>query len=154
MTFLSLINDVNDVNVPSKSNKKKNNFLLISWRSLTKIAGSGSASGSISERYGSADPDPYQNFMDPQHWLSTVLVWSTVVGLSYYLSVLLIQTILGSEIAVSKTPAGDSSKGSSTCQQYMHDSTTAREAVPVNNTCMGRTTAREAVSEQRPNSLT
>jgi hypothetical protein len=30
-----------------------------------KIAGS----GSISQRYGSADPDPYQNFMDPQHWL-------------------------------------------------------------------------------------
>jgi hypothetical protein len=42
-------------------------FLLISWRSLTKIAGSGS--GSISLRYGSADPDPYQNFMDPKHWL-------------------------------------------------------------------------------------
>jgi hypothetical protein len=38
-------------------------------RPLTKIAGSGSASGSISRRYGSADPDPdaYQKFMDPQH---------------------------------------------------------------------------------------
>ncbi len=49
-------------------------FLLTTWRSLTKIAGSGSASGSsygsISQRYGSADPDPCQNFMDPQqqHW--------------------------------------------------------------------------------------
>ncbi len=33
-----------------------------------KVTGSGStsASGSISQRYGSADPDPYQNFMDPQ----------------------------------------------------------------------------------------
>ncbi len=32
---------------------------------------SGSASGSISRRCGSADPhpDPYKNFMDPQHWL-------------------------------------------------------------------------------------
>ncbi len=30
-----------------------------------KIAGSGS--GSIRQGYGSADPDPYQNFMDPQH---------------------------------------------------------------------------------------
>ncbi len=38
------------------------------WRSLTKIAGSGSASGSMSQRYWSADPDPYQNVMDPQHW--------------------------------------------------------------------------------------
>jgi hypothetical protein len=38
---------------------------------MTKIAGSGSASGSISQRYGSAgpdpDPDPPQNVMDPQH---------------------------------------------------------------------------------------
>ncbi len=31
----------NDVNVAGKSNKQKNNFLLPSWRSLTKIAGSG-----------------------------------------------------------------------------------------------------------------
>jgi hypothetical protein len=32
---------------------------------MTKIAGS----GSISQRHGSADPDPdpYQNVMDPQH---------------------------------------------------------------------------------------
>jgi hypothetical protein len=34
-----------------------------------KIAGSGSESGSISQRHGSAntDPDPHQNVMDPQH---------------------------------------------------------------------------------------
>jgi hypothetical protein len=31
-----------------------------------KIAGS----GSICQRHGSADPDPYQNVMDPQHWLN------------------------------------------------------------------------------------
>jgi hypothetical protein len=49
-------------NVPSKSNEQKNslknNFLLTSWGSLTKIAGSGSigqryGSVSISQRYGS-----------------------------------------------------------------------------------------------------
>jgi hypothetical protein len=34
------------------------------WRLLTKIAVSGS--GSISQRFGSADPDPYLNFMDSQ----------------------------------------------------------------------------------------
>jgi hypothetical protein len=36
---------------------------------MTKIAGYGSksGSGSISQRHGSADPDPYQNVMDPQH---------------------------------------------------------------------------------------
>jgi hypothetical protein len=26
-------------------------------------------SGSVSKRYGSADPDPHQNVTDPQHWL-------------------------------------------------------------------------------------
>jgi hypothetical protein len=34
---------------------------------MTKIAGSGSASGSISQRHGSADPDPHQNVIDPEH---------------------------------------------------------------------------------------
>jgi hypothetical protein len=32
---------------------------------MTKIAGSGSRS--ISQRHGSADPDPHQNVMDPEH---------------------------------------------------------------------------------------
>jgi hypothetical protein len=38
---------------------------------MTKIAVSGSESGSFSQRHGSADPDPdlHQNVMDPQHWL-------------------------------------------------------------------------------------
>jgi hypothetical protein len=34
-----------------------------------KIAGSGSRSGSIIQRHGSADPDPHQKDMDPQRWL-------------------------------------------------------------------------------------
>jgi hypothetical protein len=39
-----------------------------------KITGSGSPSGpasesgSISQRLGSADPDPHKNVMDPEHW--------------------------------------------------------------------------------------
>jgi hypothetical protein len=38
---------------------------------MTKVAGSGSESGSrsISQRHGSADPEPHQNVMDPKHWL-------------------------------------------------------------------------------------
>ncbi len=42
---------------------------MASWRSMTKIAGSGSESGSICQRHGSADldPEPHQNVMDPQH---------------------------------------------------------------------------------------
>ncbi len=49
----------NVVNVSSKSTGslqkklKKKYFLLPSWRSMTKIAGSGSRSGSISQRHGS-----------------------------------------------------------------------------------------------------
>jgi hypothetical protein len=49
----------NDVNVPSKSNKKENLEKKIvfsaSWRSMMKIAGSGDVS--IRQRHGS--PDPY-----------------------------------------------------------------------------------------------
>jgi hypothetical protein len=38
---------------------------------MSKIAESGSASGSrsISQRHESADPNPHQNAMDPEHWL-------------------------------------------------------------------------------------
>ncbi len=52
----------------------KISFLLASWRSMTKIAGSGSESGSGStrQRHGSADPDPPQNFMDPEHCFNAI----------------------------------------------------------------------------------
>ncbi len=48
----------------------KKHFRMPSWRSLTKIARSGSGSKSVCPRYGSADQgtDPYQNVTDPQHW--------------------------------------------------------------------------------------
>ncbi len=41
--------------------------MLASWRSMTKIAGSGS--GSIRQRHGSMDrdTDPHRNVMDPEH---------------------------------------------------------------------------------------
>ncbi len=50
--------------ISRKNCVKKISFLLASWRSVTKIAGS----GSISQRHGSADPDPHQHVKDPQHW--------------------------------------------------------------------------------------
>ncbi len=65
----------NYVKVPSKSNVEKIFFKLVfwlaSWRSMMKIEGSRSASGSISQRHGSADPDPdlHKNVMNPQHCL-------------------------------------------------------------------------------------
>ncbi len=34
---------------------------------MKKAVGSGVGSGSISQRYGSGDPDPHQNVTDPQH---------------------------------------------------------------------------------------
>jgi hypothetical protein len=51
---------------------RKNSFLLESLMSMTKIAGSGAGFGSISHRHGSADPDPYQNVTDLQHWYEYV----------------------------------------------------------------------------------
>jgi hypothetical protein len=42
---------------------------------MTKIAGSGSESGSISQRHVSADPDSHQNVMDPEHWYVQARYW-------------------------------------------------------------------------------
>ncbi len=59
---------MNTVNLPSKNNKQKN---LAPWRSPTKraVSGDGSGYGSVSQRYCSADPDPYQNVTDPEHFI-------------------------------------------------------------------------------------
>jgi hypothetical protein len=56
--FLSL---KNDVNIASKSNKQKKlcKKFVFCWH----LEGQ----SSISQRHGSADPDPPQNVMDPQH---------------------------------------------------------------------------------------
>ncbi len=66
--FLSL---ENDVNVPSKSNKQQKLFLTnLFFVGLLKVNGENSRiPGSISQRHGSADPDPHKNVMDPQHCL-------------------------------------------------------------------------------------
>ncbi len=50
---------------------------------MTKIAGSGSesGSGSISQRHGTPDPDPHQIVMDPEHWLflrSYILIFCVI----------------------------------------------------------------------------
>jgi hypothetical protein len=58
--------------------------------SMIKIAGSGSDSGSISQRHGSADPDPdpHQNVMDPQHWFvrisSNIFEYLRTVCMNFY----------------------------------------------------------------------
>jgi hypothetical protein len=41
-------------------------------------SGVGSGSGSISQRYGSGDPDPHQDVTDPQHWrLANLISYKT-----------------------------------------------------------------------------
>jgi hypothetical protein len=81
--FLTLKNDENGASKSHKPKKlcKKISFLLASWRSKTKTEGS--RSGSISQRHGSADPDPDppQNVMDPQHWWKGMEVATIFAGL-------------------------------------------------------------------------
>jgi hypothetical protein len=67
MSFLSFISLKNDVNVPSKIKKLKN--LL---DSLMKRAETGAGARSVSQRYRSSDPVPYQNVTDPEHWSKQV----------------------------------------------------------------------------------
>ncbi len=57
----------NEVSVAIKNKKQTKFFVAVSKVVLTKIAGFGS--GSVSQRYESANPDLYQNVTDPQHCL-------------------------------------------------------------------------------------
>jgi hypothetical protein len=52
-----------------KKQYEEKKFVFVSLKSLKKgvRTGVGSGSGSISQRYGSGDPDPHQNVTDPQH---------------------------------------------------------------------------------------
>jgi|LakMenE01Jun11ns_1017448.scaffolds.fasta_scaffold8876058_1 hypothetical protein len=54
--------------------KKCEKYFLASLKSMKKEVGSGVGSGSISQRYGSGDPDPHQNVTDPQHCLQFLIV--------------------------------------------------------------------------------
>jgi hypothetical protein len=47
---------------------RRKNFFA-SLKSMKKGVGSGVGSGSISQRFGSGDPDPHQNVEDPQRGL-------------------------------------------------------------------------------------
>jgi hypothetical protein len=52
-----------------EKNMKKEKFFFVSLKSPKKGVGPGVGTGSIYQRYGSADPDPHQNviLMDFQH---------------------------------------------------------------------------------------
>jgi hypothetical protein len=66
---------------------KKNEIIkknLASLKSLKKGVASGVGSGSISQRYGSRDPDPdlNQNVTDPQHWFPSACTERCLIALS------------------------------------------------------------------------
>jgi hypothetical protein len=68
--FVDFLSLENDVNVPSKWNKQKNFKLVFCWPLEGKWRNFPDPDpGSFSQRHGSADPDPHQNVMDPQHFL-------------------------------------------------------------------------------------
>jgi hypothetical protein len=50
-------------NVPSKSNEQNNLFFV----GIKKATDKKSRPESVSQWYGSGDPDPYQNVSGPQH---------------------------------------------------------------------------------------
>ncbi len=56
-----------------RKNVKK--IVFASLTSMKKGVGSGTGSGTISQRYGSGDPDqdPHQNVTDPQHCKNRIL---------------------------------------------------------------------------------
>jgi hypothetical protein len=47
--------------------KKYEEFFFVSLKSMKKGVGSGVGSGSVSQRYGSGDPNPHQNVTDLQY---------------------------------------------------------------------------------------
>jgi hypothetical protein len=53
--------------MPSKSNKQEN---FVKKLGLLKV---NDESGFIGQRHGSANPDPHQNVMEPEHWLIVYL---------------------------------------------------------------------------------
>ncbi len=57
----------NNVNADSKSNKQKNLDINKFLVAILKVTDENSRIRILSQRYGSADPDPYQNVTDPQH---------------------------------------------------------------------------------------
>ncbi len=67
-----------DVNVPSKSKKQKR-----TWKPRTKRAGSCSSSGSVTQRYGSADPNT-----DPEpcqkSWIQNTRKYTCAVPLIHF----------------------------------------------------------------------
>ncbi len=57
--------------------KKYGKSIFCIWRKGTDPR---VGSGSVSQRYGSADLDPHQNVTDPQHWFWTYSLKSVTVG--------------------------------------------------------------------------
>jgi hypothetical protein len=55
-------------------------------------------SGSVILRFGSVDPDPYQNVMDPEHGLYELALSSHIINLSKYLVSTTAMTVMKPEV--------------------------------------------------------
>ena len=64
-----------------KKYEKTNNYFA-SLKSLKNGVGS----GSISQRYGSGDPDPHQNVTDPHQWSQYCMTSKVAISVSFSIS--------------------------------------------------------------------
>jgi hypothetical protein len=79
VTSLWLFNFEDDVNVPSKiRSKKRNKFFFVG---VLKVTEERAKSGLVSPRYGSTDPDTYQNVTDPEYCRLVVQLWIQIQNL-------------------------------------------------------------------------
>jgi hypothetical protein len=73
VNFLKFLSKKTVVNEPSKSTailknfEQKTYYFVSILSAIDEKTGSGTESGSVSQWYGSVDPDPYQKGTDPQH---------------------------------------------------------------------------------------
>ncbi len=73
-----------------KKQYEEKKFVFVSLKKGVRT-GVGSGSGSISQRYGSGDPDPHQNVTDPQHCFIVYVIvidqvnWRrNIIGFTHY----------------------------------------------------------------------
>jgi hypothetical protein len=54
--------------IPMQTNFKKKNLFCLHLEPVTKKSRIRIRMRTVGQRYGLADPDPYQNVTDPRHW--------------------------------------------------------------------------------------
>jgi hypothetical protein len=67
VTFYDFLSVNNDANVPSKSNRQKTFVGILKVAEEKNRTRDAFGAGSVSQKYGSEVPDPYQNVTDLEH---------------------------------------------------------------------------------------